>query len=75
MPKPLKDRIVATLILRGPGTSDVLAQRLSVKAKEISARCSELRKSRMISAVERDGETIWQPKQIRFARPKAKHKR
>jgi transcription initiation factor IIE alpha subunit len=74
MVKPLKDRIVATLIHKGPATSDRLAQRLSVKAKEVSARCAELRKARTISAIERDGETVFQSKQIRFAVPKKKTK-
>ena len=72
MAKPLKDRILATLILKGPASSDGLAQRLSVKAKEISARCAELRKARKISAVERDGETIFKAKQSRARKKPAK---
>ena len=55
MPKPLKERIHATLLKRGPATTDTIAQRISVKVKKISPRLAELRAAKRVSAVKGDG--------------------
>ncbi|MFN3466014.1 MAG: hypothetical protein ACK4X1_18260 [Terricaulis sp.] len=62
MAKPLKERIHATLLKHGPATADTIAQRISVKAKLISPRLSELRASKRVSAKSVGGEDVYTAK-------------
>lgn len=55
MAKPLKERIHATLVRRGPATTDTIAQRISVKAKLISPRLSQLKAEKRVSVKKGDG--------------------
>lgn len=55
MVKPLKERIHATLAKHGPATTDVIAQRISVKAKLISPRLSQLKGEKRVSVKKGDG--------------------
>jgi predicted ArsR family transcriptional regulator len=63
MVKPLKERIHATLAKHGPATTDTIAQRISVRAKLISPRLSELRAAKKVSMTKGDGgEEVWRAK-------------
>jgi len=62
MVKPLKERIHATLVKRGPASADTIAQRLSVPAKKISPRLSELTDEKRVSVKKRDGEDVYAAK-------------
>ncbi|HRO02071.1 MAG TPA: hypothetical protein PLS69_00485 [Terricaulis sp.] len=55
MPKPLTDRIHATLLKHGPATTDTIAQRISVRSKLISPRLSQLIAKKRITAKRGDG--------------------
>lgn len=60
MPKPLTERIVATLRKHGPASTDTIAQRISVKARLVSPRLSALKHKGLVrDKAGEGGETVW----------------